>query len=33
VNPGTVRALAGEFVGSALLTAVVVGSGIAAQHG
>jgi len=31
VNPGTVRALAGEFVGSALLTAVVVGSGIAAQ--
>lgn len=31
MSPGTIRALAGEFVGSALLTAVVVGSGIAAQ--
>lgn len=31
MNPGTARALAGEFVGSALLAAVVVGSGIAAQ--
>jgi arsenate reductase len=31
VSPGTIRAVAGEFVGSALLTAVVVGSGIAAQ--
>ena len=27
----TIRALAGEFLGSALLTAVVIGSGIAAQ--
>jgi arsenate reductase len=31
VNPDSARALAGEFVGSALLAAVVVGSGIAAQ--
>jgi glycerol uptake facilitator-like aquaporin len=31
VSPDTTRALAGEFVGSALLAAVVVGSGIAAQ--
>lgn len=31
MNPDTTRALAGEFVGSALLAAVVVGSGIAAQ--
>jgi len=32
VSPDTTRALAGEFLGSALLTAVVVGSGIAAQN-
>jgi arsenate reductase len=32
VSPETTRALAGEFLGSALLTAVVVGSGIAAQN-
>lgn len=31
MNPDSARALAGEFVGSALLAAVVVGSGIAAQ--
>jgi len=31
VSSGTTRALAGELLGSALLTAVVVGSGIAAQ--
>jgi len=31
VSPGTTRALAGEFLGSALLSAAVVGSGIAAQ--
>ena len=31
MTPDTTRALAGEFVGSALLAAVVVGSGIAAQ--
>jgi glycerol uptake facilitator-like aquaporin len=31
VSPDTTRALAGEFLGSALLAAVVVGSGIAAQ--
>ena len=31
VSPDTARALAGEFLGSALLAAVVVGSGIAAQ--
>ena len=31
MNPGTIRAVAGEFLGSALLTAVVIGSGIAAQ--
>jgi glycerol uptake facilitator-like aquaporin len=31
VSADTARALAGEFVGSALLAAVVVGSGIAAQ--
>jgi len=31
VNPGAIRAVAGEFLGSALLTAVVIGSGIAAQ--
>jgi len=31
VSPDTTRALAGEFLGSALLTSVVVGSGIAAQ--
>ena len=31
MNPGATRALAGEFLGSALLTAVVIGSGIAAQ--
>ena len=32
MSPDTTRALAGEFLGSALLTAVVVGSGIAAQN-
>jgi len=32
VNPDTARALGGEFVGSALLAAVVVGSGIAAEN-
>ena len=32
MSPATARALAGEFLGSALLTAVVVGSGIAAQN-
>lgn len=32
MSPGSARALAGEFLGSALLTAVVVGSGIAAQN-
>lgn len=31
MSAGTSRALAGEFIGSALLAAVVVGSGIAAQ--
>lgn len=31
VSPDAARALAGEFLGSALLAAVVVGSGIAAQ--
>ncbi len=31
MSPDTTRALAGEFLGSALLAAVVVGSGIAAQ--
>ena len=31
MSPDTTRALAGEVLGSALLTAVVVGSGIAAQ--
>jgi glycerol uptake facilitator-like aquaporin len=31
VNPDTARALGGEFLGSALLATVVVGSGIAAQ--
>jgi glycerol uptake facilitator-like aquaporin len=31
VSPDTARALTAEFLGSALLTAVVVGSGIAAQ--
>ncbi|WP_457101946.1 aquaporin [Microbacterium sp. P5_E9] len=31
MNPGAIRAVAGEFLGSALLTAVVIGSGIAAQ--
>ena len=31
MTPTTIRALAGEFLGSALLTAVVIGSGIAAQ--
>jgi arsenate reductase len=31
VSPDTTRALGGEFLGSALLAAVVVGSGIAAQ--
>lgn len=31
MSPDTIRALAGEFLGSALLAAVVVGSGIAAQ--
>ena len=32
MNPDTARALGGEFVGSALLAAVVVGSGIAAEN-
>lgn len=32
MNADTARALAGEFLGSALLAAVVVGSGIAAQN-
>ena len=32
MSPAATRALAGEFLGSALLTAVVVGSGIAAQN-
>lgn len=32
MNPANARALAAEFLGSALLTAVVVGSGIAAQR-
>jgi glycerol uptake facilitator-like aquaporin len=31
VSPDTTRAVAGEFLGSALLAAIVVGSGIAAQ--
>ena len=31
MSPDTTRALAGEFLGSALLAAVVIGSGIAAQ--
>lgn len=31
MSPGTIRALAGEFLGSTLLAAIVIGSGIAAQ--